>query len=276
MPRINPKLLEKIKNKLGVSKSRVYALIETAGRSTSLPRHIAALIVAREAEVNFARFASDSELEILRGISPVHSVTHTTGTPPAQTNSAPSSSRSVRKRNDKSQTSKKQANAVFLVHGRDDHARQALSDFLRSLQVHPIEWSQALALTGKGSPYIGEVIDAGFSRAKAIVVLFTPDDEAKLRDKFIRTADPAFERKLSGQPRQNVLFEAGMAFGRYKDTTIIVQVGKVRPMSDVTGIHIVHLTGSVSSRRQLIGKLRTTGVTVDDTGEDWLTDGDFS
>ena len=67
-----------------------------------------------------------------------------------------------------------------------------------------------------------------------------------------------------------------MAFGRYKDTTIIVQVGKVRPMSDVTGIHIVHLTGSLSSRRQLIGKLRTTGVTVDDTGEDWLTDGDFS
>jgi hypothetical protein len=67
-----------------------------------------------------------------------------------------------------------------------------------------------------------------------------------------------------------------MAFGKYKETTILVQVGKVRAMSDVSGIHVVHLTGSPSSRRQLIGKLRTTGVKVDDSGEDWLTDGDFN
>jgi hypothetical protein len=47
-------------------------------------------------------------------------------------------------------------------------------------------------------------------------------------------------------------------------------------MSDVSGVHIVNLTGSVSSRQQLIGKLKTTGVKVDDSGEDWLTAGDFA
>ncbi|MCZ7537472.1 MAG: nucleotide-binding protein [Acidimicrobiia bacterium] len=29
-------------------------------------------------------------------------------------------------------------------------------DFLRAIGLQPIEWTQAVALTGKGSPYIGE------------------------------------------------------------------------------------------------------------------------
>jgi hypothetical protein len=41
-------------------------------------------------------------------------------------------------------------------------------------------------------------------------------------------------------------------------------IGKLRAMSDVSGIHIVNLTGSVPSRKQLIGKLKTTGVRLDD------------
>lgn len=274
MARINPALLEKIGKKLDVGTSHVYRLIGAAASSTSLPRHIAALLVAQNAGVNFARFASENDLAMLRSISSGQPSPVAASAVPAPTVRTPS--RFTPKRRNKSVISKKQANAVFVVHGRDHHARKALSDFLRSVGVQPIEWSQALALTGKGSPYIGEVIDAGFSRAKAIVVLFTPDDEAKLRDKLIRADEPTFERKLSGQPRQNVLFEAGMAFGRYAATTILVQIGKVRQMSDVTGLHIVHLTGSESSRRQLIGKLKTTGVTVDDSGEDWLTTGDFA
>jgi hypothetical protein len=67
-----------------------------------------------------------------------------------------------------------------------------------------------------------------------------------------------------------------MAFGKYKETTILVQVGKVRAMSDVSGVHIVHLTGTPSSRQQLIRKLRTTKVKLDDGGVDWLSAGDFS
>ena len=258
--------------KLQVEKSRAYARIDQTVRATRMPRHVAALIVASDAGVNISRFASESDLAMMRGVSSSPSAV----TPVAVV--APvngSSTRSTRRRKGKPPASKKQANAVFVVHGRDEKARKALSELLGSVGVRPIEWSQALSFTGKGSPYIGEVIDAGFDHAQAIIVLFTPDDEAKLKDKFFRTGDPAFERKSTGQPRQNVLFEAGMAFGKYKDTTILVQVGKVRQMSDVTGIHIVHLTGSVPSRKQLIGKLKTTGVTVDDSGENWLTAGHF-
>jgi predicted nucleotide-binding protein len=109
------------------------------------------------------------------------------------------------------------------------------------------------------------------------VVLLTPDDEAKLKDEFFKSrSDPRSEIKLSGQPRPNVLFEAGMAFGHHPDNTVIVQVGKIRPISDLTGRHIVHLNDSVASRQQLVVKLRAAGCPVDDTGSDWHTEGDFT
>jgi predicted nucleotide-binding protein len=273
LARINPILLKKLQKKLNISQGGVYARIDKAALAHTQPKNIAALIVAREAGVNFFRFASPEELAAMQKIrnhaesEPNASVPIAAGVP----------AQSFRKRKAvTTKASKKKADAVFVVHGRDARARKELSTFLRSLHVDVIEWNKALALTKKGSPYIGEVIDAGFDNAQPVVVLLTPDDEAKLKDALFRSDDPKFEKKLNGQPRQNVLFEAGMAFGKYKDTTILVQIGKVRPMSDVSGIHIVHLTGSASSRRQLIGKLKATGVKVDDIGEDWLTDGDFS
>jgi predicted nucleotide-binding protein len=270
LARIDPDLLERLKKKLNVGKSRVYGLIDEVARTNTQPRNIAALIVAREAGVNFLKYASSDDLATIRGIR-----NHLEGQPPAPIPAGAVAKIAKKRKAGATKVPGKKSDSVFVVHGRDTKARQELSVFLRSLHVDVIEWNKALELTSKGSPYIGEVIDAGFDHAQAIVVLLTPDDEAKLRDVFIRKNDPRFERKLTGQPRQNVLFEAGMAFGKYKDTTILVQVGKIRAMSDVSGLHIVHLTGSPASRRQIIGKLRTTGVRIDDSGEDWLTAGDF-
>jgi hypothetical protein len=69
---------------------------------------------------------------------------------------------------------------VFVVHGRNNLARAAMFNFLRSLSLEPIEWSQAVLLTGKGSPFVGEILDAAFNTAQAVVVLMTPDDIAYL------------------------------------------------------------------------------------------------
>jgi predicted nucleotide-binding protein len=52
------------------------------------------------------------------------------------------------------------------------------------------------------------------AKARAVLVLLSPDDEAKLRDLFISPSDGSFERELTPQARPNVLFEAGLAFGR--------------------------------------------------------------
>jgi len=74
--------------------------------------------------------------------------------------------------------------SVFVVHGRNETLRRALFEFLRSIDLAPMEWTRAVELTGVGSPYIGQVLDAAFERAQSIVVLQTPDEIAYLQPRY--------------------------------------------------------------------------------------------
>lgn len=89
-------------------------------------------------------------------------------------------------------------------------------------------------MTGEPSPYVGTILDTAFREAAAIVVLLTPDDEARLRKRYRKANEPKYETSLTGQARPNVLFEAGMAFGHNPGRTVLVQMGTdLRPFSDV-------------------------------------------
>ena len=164
---------------------------------------------------------------------------------------------------------------VFVVHGRNEDARNALFDFLRSINLRPLEWSEAVKATGKAMPYIGQVLDAAFSRAHAVVVLFTPDDEASLKEQFRVDSDPPHETELTGQARPNVLFEAGMAMGRNQEGTILVELGRLRPFSDMAGLHVIRLDDTSQRRQTLAQRLQTAGCPVNLDGTDWHTVGDF-
>ena len=164
---------------------------------------------------------------------------------------------------------------VFVVHGRDNFARDALFDFLRAIDLHPLEWSEAVLATGKASPYVGEILEAAFSRAHAVVVLLTPDDEARLRETLRVEDDPPHEIKLTGQARPNVLFEAGMAMAHNQDRTIMVELGTLRPFSDIGGRHVIRLDNSSQRRQELAQRLRAAGCPVKLEGTDWHTTGDF-
>jgi predicted nucleotide-binding protein len=163
---------------------------------------------------------------------------------------------------------------VFVIHGRNEPARRALFEFLRALGLDPIEWSEAIRLTGKGSPYIGEVLDAAFGAAQAVVVLQTPDDVAYLHESLTFVGDPECSPQL--QPRPNVLFEAGMAMGRDEDRTIIVEMGKVKVFSDIHGRHVVRLDNDIKQRQELATRLETAGCAVKTAGSDWHTAGDLT
>jgi len=165
--------------------------------------------------------------------------------------------------------------AVFVVHGRNAVAREELFTFLRALHLRPLEWGQVVKQTGKSSPYVGEVLDAGLLAAQAVVVLLTPDDEARLRIPYQSANDSPQEAQLTGQPRQNVIFEAGMAMGKCPDRTIIVEMGKLRQMTDIVGRHAVRLNGSPESRNELANRLETAGCDVDRSGGDWFRAGNF-
>ena len=164
---------------------------------------------------------------------------------------------------------------VFVVHGRNAAARDALFAFLRSIGLRPLEWSQAVAATGKASPYIGEVLDAAFSVAQAIVVLMTPDDVACLHETLRKNDDPLYETSPTAQARPNVLFEAGMAMGRNPDRTVLVEVGTLRPFSDVGGRHVVRLNDTPQKRQELAMRLKSAGCPVDLSGSDWHDAGRF-
>lgn len=164
---------------------------------------------------------------------------------------------------------------VFVVHGRNERARRAMFEFLRSIDLKPLEWSQAIRLTGKASPYVGEILDAAFSNAQAIVVLMTGDDEVRLRPALLDKNDPRHERELTPQARPNVLFEAGMALGRHPDRTLLVELGPLRPFSDVGGRHTVRLTNSSGSRQDVASRLDGAGCPVNLSGRDWHAAGDF-
>jgi predicted nucleotide-binding protein len=171
--------------------------------------------------------------------------------------------------------SKPNKSRVFVIHGRNEETRRALFDFLRAIDLKPIEWGEAVSLTGTPAPHIGDILDAAMRHAQAIIVLFTGDDQARLRDEFLSGNDPVYEKETTPQSRQNVIFEAGLALGKYPDRTILVQVGTLRPFSDIAGRHFIRLRNSSKSRQELAQRLELAGCEVDLSGTDWHDAGAF-
>jgi predicted nucleotide-binding protein len=272
MARINQQLLERLQSKLGVGPSQVYRLIDAKVRAAGLPRPRAAIALAAERGINVSRFASDADLTAIH-----HSVANAAPTPVILPQAVASSGNASKKNKTKRprKVQQRRGTTVFVVHGRNLAARDAVFNFLRSIGLRPLEWTQALKLTKKGSPYVGEALDAAFGIAAAIIVLLTPDDEARLQRAFVVSSDPKHEKQLTGQARPNVLFEAGMAFGKNPDSTVLVQLGNIRPFSDVGGRHVLHLNNSSNKRQEFVTKLANAGCNVDTSGTDWLSVGDF-
>jgi predicted nucleotide-binding protein len=271
--RIHPDLLKQLGKKLKVSDSRVYELIGKVANERKLPRYLAAISLGADSGININRFASDDDLAILRQAPNLPPPIEPTRVPIAL--SSPTRL-TPKKTATKLTKEKRRGTSVFVVHGRDEKATRSLFSFLRAVGLDPVEWNKAIAKTKKGSPYVGDILDAAFGQAVAVVVLLTPDDVAKLKKEFLKATDPAHERELTGQARANVLFEAGMAFGKNPNSTVLVQVGQLRPFSDVGGRHVVHLSNSPESRQELVTKLANAGCNVDATGTHWLSEGDFS
>jgi predicted nucleotide-binding protein len=162
---------------------------------------------------------------------------------------------------------------VFVVHGRNERARSEFYYFLWSVGLKPIEFEQAIALTKKGAPFVGEVLGPAFGAAQAVIVLLTGDDEARLKQYFWAENDPPHEKELTPQLRPNVLFEAGMAFGIHPDKTIFVEVNFYRPFTDIAGRHVIRVDAEGVWRHKLVERLRNAGCEVDTTGSAWLSAG---
>lgn len=167
--------------------------------------------------------------------------------------------------------------AVAVAYGRDGQARAAVFDFLRALGLDPLEWEELVAQTESATPYTGEAVEAAFRIAQAVVVLFTPDDEARLHDELhSASGEPEHERHLTGQPRPNVLLEAGTALATHSDRTLIVEIGAIRPISNLGGRNVVRVDGSAETLNAAAARLERAGCNVRRDRGDWLNGRRFS
>jgi predicted nucleotide-binding protein len=210
-------------------------------------------------------FADSEQLAELRGVQRQHPVVPSSepakqGPPPRVAISKPI------------KTTKN--NTIFVVHGRDTKLNEDIFGFLRAIGINPKEWSQAIKDAKGANPNVGEVIHNAMKQVQGVLVLFSPDEEAKLKTKFCSDRDKKYgANKLEPQARPNVIFEAGLALGAHADKTLLVQVGDIREISDIAGKHILHLTDNSASRKELAQRLATKlKFKVDTSGTSWLSD----
>jgi predicted nucleotide-binding protein len=166
--------------------------------------------------------------------------------------------------------------SVFLVHGRDQRAAKAMREFLRALNLRVVEWEHAVQQTGQPTPYVGDIVFAGMGMADAVIVLSTPDDLVHLRRDLLTDDDSINEQQVLGQARANVIYEAGIADALDSSRTVLVELGKVKSLSDLGGRNVVRFDGGPRSRNRLVSRLRKAGLELDIAGDDWLETGDFS
>jgi hypothetical protein len=143
---------------------------------------------------------------------------------------------------------------VFVIYGRDVEAYAELAKFLHALNLEEIRFEEVAGTLGP-SPFVADIVLRGIKDAHAVIALFTPDEHAALYDP---ASGSPLEPNSGGsrwQARPNVIFEAGIAYGRGTTEPILVVLGAdVSLFSDVGGRHFVHL-GRPDGKRNLFKRL---------------------
>jgi predicted nucleotide-binding protein len=161
--------------------------------------------------------------------------------------------------------------AVFIIHGRNVQALDALFQFLNSLGLDPHDFDD-IRRKMSGTPTIWEVVEAALNQAQAIIVLATPDEYVALHPDF-RSANEVDR----WQPRPNVLIEAGAAMILGRERTLLVRFGNVDIATDFSGLRFEKIGNDGYSRKLFRDLLVTAGCTVSDNNHYQLPErsGDF-
>jgi predicted nucleotide-binding protein len=165
---------------------------------------------------------------------------------------------------------------VFVVYGRDEPARRAVFDFLRAIGLRPLEWETLVRQTGKSAPSLSETVRTGLAITRAVVVLMTPEDVVHLHPELHEPHEAEAETADALQARPNVLLELGMALAAHPNGTLVLMFGDHRPVTDLGGINFIKVSDTPDCRRKIAGRLQQAGCLVDDSGQDWLSAGNFA
>jgi len=164
--------------------------------------------------------------------------------------------------------------SIFVIHGRNLRARDEMGIFLRACGLKPINFGDLRAELG-GTPTIDRIVEEGMRRAQGVIALFTADEYSALRLE-LRGEGEEGEALSRWQARPNVIFEAGMAFGKARDRVVFVVLGEVKLFSDVAGVHVLRPTNSPKGDRSVLRDTlrKSMRCEVEDSNA-WMDHGDF-
>jgi predicted nucleotide-binding protein len=142
------------------------------------------------------------------------------------------------------------SNRVFVVHGHDEGAREAVARFIEQIGFEPVVLHER---ANKGRTIITkfreEATDVGFA-----VVLMTPDDLGKPND----------NSEAKSRARQNVVFELGFFIGALGSARVAALVkGNIERPSDFDGVVYIDLDAAGGWKQQLGRELQAAGFEVD-------------
>jgi len=84
----------------------------------------------------------------------------------------------------------------------------------------------AIAATNKGTPSVGEILDAAFSHAQAVVVLLSVTMKQDSKNSFWWITMYYYEKQLTPQARPECSFlKLEWLYGRNPDRTVLIQIG---------------------------------------------------
>ncbi|HET7013758.1 MAG TPA: CATRA conflict system CASPASE/TPR repeat-associated protein, partial [Streptosporangiaceae bacterium] len=158
---------------------------------------------------------------------------------------------------------------VFVVYGRDEEARLAIFEFLRALDLRPLQWESVVSKTGSAAPSLSNAVRIGLQICTAVVVLMTAEDIVRLHPDLHERTEGQAEATDSMQARPNVLLELGMALAVKPDQTLILLFGQQRPVTDLGGLNYIQIQADSDWRSKVAGRLGQAGCPVDLSGQDW-------
>ena len=137
---------------------------------------------------------------------------------------------------------------VFLVHGRDDGAKQTVARFLEQLGLEAVLLAE--------QPNQGRTIIEKFeahAHVRFTVALLTPDDTGSLEGE-----------RHKYRARQNVVFELGYFIGKLgREGVCALTKGAVEIPSDYSGVVYIPLDDPGAWKLALVKELKTAGFDVD-------------
>lgn len=140
---------------------------------------------------------------------------------------------------------------VFVVHGHDEGAREAVARFLERLGIEPV----ILHEQATGGRTIVEKLEY-YANVDFAVVLLTPDDLCVAEDTAVGEAQP--------RARQNVVLELGFFVGKLgREHVCALYKGPLELPSDYLGVGYVPFDAGGGWRLQLAKELRSVGFAVD-------------